>query len=75
MDARFAPANAAGRNQIIPSTGPHTQHYVSETTIRCLVRMGLIEYAADYGPHARVYRPVSLLDSEGVNKLVEQSGG
>jgi hypothetical protein len=52
------PRIAVGPWQIIPSSGAHTQFLVKEQTIHTLLTFGLIGYDEDYGPNARVYRPI-----------------
>lgn len=66
----LAPPTAMGRTQIIPSCGPHTQVYCSELTAKTLVMLGLIDYDPDYGPNARVYRPVHRVSGETVQGWV-----
>ena len=60
------PPGPIGRWQIIPSTGPHDQVYVSELQAWDLTYRGFIEYDPEYGPNARVFRPTLLADTDTV---------
>ena len=65
--ARLAPPEAMGRDQIIPSRGDHEQIYPTKEQIRALVALGKIDYDEEYGPGARVYRPVGAADAKEVS--------
>lgn len=66
----LAPPGAVGRTQIIPNRGPHEQIYVDEETIGALVWMCLVNYDPEYGPGAKVYRPVGEADADEVRTWI-----
>jgi hypothetical protein len=56
-----------GAEQIIPTTGPHEQIMIDAEQAQLLVWIGYIVYDPEYGPNAKVYRPVSdLVDADKV---------
>jgi hypothetical protein len=59
----LAPAEAIGVEQIIPSTGPHEQILVGHEQVVALHFFEAIDYDPEYGPGAKVYRPVGLADA------------
>lgn len=54
----FAPPQNPGRKQVIPTYGAHEQIYITDEQEYALVWLSFIYYDADYGPNAKVYRPV-----------------
>lgn len=68
----LAPTTASGREQIIPNFGAHEQIYVSHEAIAALVGFGHIRYDADYGPNAKVYRPVKHADADTVRSWIDE---
>lgn len=63
---RLAPEGAPGKEQIIPNLGAHEQIYPTHEQIVALVSFGHIYYDPEYGPNAKVYRPVEHSDAEKV---------
>jgi hypothetical protein len=60
-------ANTVGAWQIIPNCGAHEQISVSREVIWWLLGAGYIEHDPEYGPGARVFRPVEpLTDADTV---------
>lgn len=66
----LAPSSAHGRTQIIPDRGAHTQLYVPDDVAASLVYLGLVYYAADYGPDARVYRPCEGVSFAAIQRMI-----
>ena len=62
----FAPRNNPGAPQIIPNRGAHDQILVNEMEIYSLLLLEAIEYEPEYGPNAKVYRPVGPADTDTI---------
>lgn len=68
MQALFAPESAIGKSQIIPTTGAHVQIPVDDFTLGRLIAQAKIVYDPEYGPGARVYRPIGTVDAETIKE-------
>lgn len=66
----FAPSSSVGVTQIVPTLGAHEQIIPTDEQLTRLVVSGQIVYEPDYGPNARVYRPVGYKDGNAVRKLL-----
>ncbi len=66
----MAPETAVGVEQIIPTLGEHEQILADHETIEALVVWGLVRYEPDYGPNAKVYRPVEHADADKVRSWI-----
>lgn len=68
MSQRWAPETDVGPPKIIPSRGPHDVIYPRHEQYVKLVKLGLLSYTPEYGPHARVYRPTIAADTATVKR-------
>jgi hypothetical protein len=66
----LAPEDNCGTPQMIPTRGPHEQIPIGNHQAAALVLMGLIEYDPDYGPNAKVYRPVNPADAATMRRWI-----
>lgn len=71
----LAPVDAFGKEQIMPNRGPHIPVYANHDAIVALVVFGIIKYDEDYGPRARVYRPVGAADTDKIRSWLEEGDG